>query len=54
MLAARGIQFFLASHSYFIVKKLFLIAQEKGWSIPVCSFCDGAWENQRSKGRDAR
>ncbi len=37
MLAGRGIQFFLSSHSYFVVKKLFLIAQEKGMSIPVLS-----------------
>lgn len=28
-LSNRGIQFFLASHSYFVIKKLFLIAQEK-------------------------
>jgi len=34
-LAECGIQFVLASHSYFVVKKLFLIAQEKGISIPV-------------------
>ena len=38
-----GIQFFLASHSYFVVKKLFLIAQEKNISIPVISECDGRW-----------
>jgi energy-coupling factor transporter ATP-binding protein EcfA2 len=35
MLAQEGIQFILASHSYFVVKKLFLIAQEKGMNIPV-------------------
>lgn len=43
MLAERGIQFFLASHSYFVVKKLFLIAQEKGISIPVIAADDGGW-----------
>jgi AAA15 family ATPase/GTPase len=37
MLANRGIQFFIASHSYFVVKKLFLIAQEQKLSIPVLS-----------------
>lgn len=37
VLAERGIQFFMASHSYFVVKKLFLIAQEKNISIPVIS-----------------
>lgn len=45
MLAELGIQFFLASHSYFVVKKLFLIAQEKGFSIPVISASDDrSWE----------
>ena len=43
MLAERGIQFFMASHSYFVVKKLFLIAQERGWSIPVISATDTGW-----------
>ncbi len=45
MLADRGIQFFLASHSYFVVKKLFLIAQERDWSIPVISFSDAEWHS---------
>ncbi|WP_199177404.1 AAA family ATPase [Geothermobacter hydrogeniphilus] len=43
VLAERGIQFFLASHSYFVVKKLFLIAQEKGISIPVISAHNSQW-----------
>ena len=43
MLAERGIQFFMASHSYFVVKKLFLIAQERGWSIPVISATGSNW-----------
>jgi AAA15 family ATPase/GTPase len=43
VLAESGMQFFMASHSYFVVKKLFLIAQERGWSIPVISASDGAW-----------
>lgn len=43
MLAERGIQFFMASHSYFVVKKLFLIAQERGWSIPVISATGSDW-----------
>jgi AAA domain, putative AbiEii toxin, Type IV TA system len=38
------IQFFFASHSYFVVKKLYLIAQEKGMSIPVAMAEDGRWE----------
>ncbi|MDD2925783.1 ATP-binding protein [Rhodoferax sp.] len=43
MLAERGIQFFMASHSYFVVKKLFLIAQERDWSIPVISAAGNDW-----------
>lgn len=44
MLANRGIQFFIASHSYFVVKKLFLIAQEQKLSIPVLSKDKDTWE----------
>lgn len=42
-LAERGIQFFLASHSYFVIKKLFLIAQEKDISMPILSEGADAW-----------
>lgn len=44
-LATRGIQFFLASHSYFVVKKLFLIAQEKDISIPVIAADGAGWRS---------
>jgi len=44
MLADCGIQFFLASHSYFVIKKLYLIAQEKNWSIPVISSDNADWQ----------
>ena len=43
LLAERGIQFFMASHSYFVVKKLLLIALEKNLSIPVISFQENRW-----------
>jgi AAA15 family ATPase/GTPase len=43
LLAERGIQFFMASHSYFVVKKLLLIAMEKNLSIPVISFKEDRW-----------
>ncbi|NGZ05829.1 MAG: AAA family ATPase [Magnetococcales bacterium] len=43
VLAIRGVQFFLASHSYFVIKKLFLLAQEHGVSIPVLSLHDHDW-----------
>lgn len=36
-LTKRGIQFFLASHSYFVVKKLHLISRQSNMSIPVIS-----------------
>lgn len=46
MLADRGIQFFMASHSYFVVKKLLLIAKEKEMSIPViASNEDNGWQS---------
>ena len=37
VLAEGGIQFFLASHSYFVIKKLYLIARQKDISIPFIS-----------------
>ncbi len=43
LLAERGIQFFLASHSYFVVKKLYLLAQEKNLSVPVVSSLEERW-----------
>ena len=46
ILAEGGIQFFLASHSYFVVKKLFLIAQEKKISIPVLSSSGDEWQTE--------
>jgi len=44
ILAKHGIQFFLASHSYFVIKKLFLIAQEQKISIPVLSKEGDSWQ----------
>jgi energy-coupling factor transporter ATP-binding protein EcfA2 len=43
ILANYDIQFFIASHSYFVIKKLFLIAQEQQLSIPVLSYQDNEW-----------
>ncbi len=45
VLAEEGIQFVLASHSYFVVKKLFLIAQEKNISIPILSSDQAVWNS---------
>ncbi len=41
LLAECGIQFFIATHSYFVIKKLFIIALERDMSIPVLSLGDG-------------
>jgi AAA15 family ATPase/GTPase len=43
MLAESGIQFFMASHSYFVVKKLRLLAIERKLSIPVIFEQSGKW-----------
>jgi AAA15 family ATPase/GTPase len=43
ILAQGGMQFFLASHSYFVVKKLLLIAQKEDRPISVISHENGAW-----------
>jgi predicted ATP-dependent endonuclease of OLD family len=37
-LSQMGIQFFIATHSYFVVKKLYIIAQKNKKSIPIISF----------------
>ncbi|MNQ89176.1 hypothetical protein D3C85_1044740 [compost metagenome] len=37
-LADSGIQFFIASHSYFVIKALYLAAQKQSISIPVLSW----------------
>ena len=44
ILASCGIQFFIASHSYFVIKKLFLIAQEQNLSIPTLSKDSDTWQ----------
>jgi len=43
-LAAAGVQFFLATHSYFVVKKLYILAQRNKYSLPVFSFDRGECE----------
>jgi len=44
LLSDCGIQFFLASHSYFVIKKLFLITQEHKVDIPVISCEKDEWK----------
>lgn len=50
LLADRGIQFFIASHSYFVVKKLYLIAQAKQLSIPMVACEESAWKTADLRG----
>ncbi len=40
-LSELGIQFFISSHSYFVVKKLYLLAQQSKESLPLLSLVDG-------------
>lgn len=42
-LAASGIQFFIASHSYFVVKALYVAAQKQQMPLPVLSFIKDHW-----------
>lgn len=41
MLAESGVQFFIASHSYFVIKRLYILAHRRDISIPVLSFDKG-------------
>jgi AAA15 family ATPase/GTPase len=42
ILAGRGIQFFISTHSYFVLKSLALLARKNKESMPVLSLEDGA------------
>ena len=41
MLAETGVQFFISSHSYFVIKRLYILAHRKDFSLPVLSFDKG-------------
>ncbi|MBR5168363.1 MAG: AAA family ATPase [Salinivirgaceae bacterium] len=38
LLAKGGLQFFISTHSYFVIKKLYILAQQQKMSIPTWSF----------------
>lgn len=38
LLAESGVQFFIASHSYFVIKRLYIMAHRQSMNIPVLSF----------------
>ncbi|HEX2081332.1 MAG TPA: ATP-binding protein [Longimicrobium sp.] len=42
-LSGRGIQIFIATHSYFVLKKLYLIAQQHEQSIPLAAHDGEGW-----------
>lgn len=44
MLSQGGVQFFISSHSYFVIKRLYIMAHKSDISIPVISFDNGAVE----------
>lgn len=41
LLAKGGLQFFISSHSYFVIKKLYILAQQQNMSIPTWSLENG-------------
>lgn len=43
LLSQKGIQFFMATHSYFVVKKLYLIALQENISIPLLMATEMGW-----------
>ena len=43
-LSRKNIQFFMASHSYFVIKKLYLVAQQQNISIPIMAYKNKEWE----------
>lgn len=44
MLAKGGLQFFISSHSYFVIKKLYILAQRHKMSLPTWAFEGGRAE----------
>ena len=43
LLAESGIKFFIGSNSYFVIKKLYIIALKNNISIPLISVSDNNW-----------
>lgn len=38
LMAKAGVQFFISTHSYFVIKNLYILARQEGLSIPTISF----------------
>ncbi len=50
ILAEKGIQFFIATHSFFVVKKLYLIAKKKNIDLPIfLPSGDDSWRQENLK-----
>lgn len=50
ILSNQGIQFFIATHSYFVIKKLYLVALKNGMDIPILIGSDaGVWVQENLK-----
>jgi AAA15 family ATPase/GTPase len=41
MLSEAGVQFFISTHSYFVIKRLYIMAHQKDMDVPVISFDQG-------------
>ena len=41
MLGQSGVQFFISTHSYFVIKYLYVLAHQKDTDVPVLSFDEG-------------
>jgi len=44
VLAKAGLQIFISTHSYFVIKNLYILAQQNNMHIPTISFVDGKVE----------
>ena len=50
ILSNQGIQFFIATHSYFVIKKLYLVALKNNMDIPILVGSDaGSWVQENLK-----
>lgn len=43
VLSDKGVQFFMTTHSYFVIKKLYLIALQRQISIPLLMAGQNGW-----------
>ena len=41
LLAKQGMQIYMTTHSYFVIRKLYLIAQDENWKLPTISLENG-------------